>query len=60
VFESDGTRLDDLDMETLKVVAAQNIVLQVLTAGEEWRKDNAVVKPIVLTVNCFNLNEFVN
>jgi len=29
VFESDGTRLDDIDIETLKVVAAQKIVLQV-------------------------------
>jgi hypothetical protein len=36
-----------MDIKILKAVAAQNIVLQVLTEGEEWRKaiteDNATV-----------------
>jgi hypothetical protein len=53
VFESDSTCLDDIDIEMLKVVSVQNMVLQVLTAREEWRKNNAVVMHFVLTVNCF-------
>ena len=55
VFESDGTCLDDMDIETLKVVAGQNIVLQVLTPGEEWRNNNAVVMLLALPIACFYL-----
>jgi len=42
VFECNGTRLDDMDIETLEVVAAQKIVSPVLTAGEEWIKDKTI------------------
>jgi hypothetical protein len=59
VFERDGTCLDDIDIETLKVVAGPHIVSQVLTAGEQWRENNDMVMPIVMpiayTVNCFSL-----
>jgi hypothetical protein len=37
VFESDDTCLNDMGIETLEAVAAQNVVLHVLTEGEEWR-----------------------
>ena len=43
VFETDGTEVDDLDLEALQAVAAEKHILIVLVGDEQWTQADSVV-----------------